>query len=245
MCPTASRSSKLGFVTITVTIAFFIAILTVVISHTLKKADISARRSTCASNMRCLAVAIQAYCTDYYGVLPSSAIISHSKTWNSADFIRFGSGGTAGPNWQTALTKYAGSYQIGRCPSDEHPKGTSSYFWKAAVDRAWYGGIKKYDDYKWQSRYVFLYEHNGWHRNQISDGLADGVVINVAYMDGHMARTRIRNSGYVRGEAPSPLPKSGKGEPAWFNSNIKTGKCSTDQLWDANVYVDDLQKLSK
>lgn len=222
--------------------AFFmiIPILAAILFPVFARARESARKVSCQSNLKELALAVNMYCGDWDNTLPSSVIISNSKTWNEADFVQFGSGDSQNISWANVLSSYTKNPGIVRCPSDKQSAGTSSYFWKAAFDRAWFGGFKKEASYNFPADQVVMYESAGWHWGDAANGLSDNVTLNMAFLDGHVAARRIQNSGFAPGEAPSPLPKSGKGEPAWFNFDNKTNSTSVGQFWNPKVYYDSL-----
>jgi prepilin-type processing-associated H-X9-DG protein len=214
-----------------------------------------ARKSVCQNNLKELGLALSIYCRDNDGTLPSSYLCGGSKTWNRRNFVRFAgtlgdlsaSASAAEKTWPMLLHKYTKNDDLFRCPSDKDksdgPNATLSYYYKAAVDRAWYGdnGVKaqKEDDFEYSSDQVVFWEHNGWHWGQADQGVTDGTSINVAYLDGHVAAKRIQNSGYTLQEnPPGPLPGSGMGEPAWFSKNMKSGKSSIGTYWNPKVHGD-------
>lgn len=218
-----------------------------------------ARKSTCQTNLKELGIAVQLYAGDYNGVLPSSFLYGGSKTWNSSDFVHFAkergvlppvSNATA-QTWPMLLYPQMKTRDIIWCPSDpnrkEDPSATVSYYWKAAVDRAWYGDdnfkAQKESDYAFSADQIIMYEHSGWHWGDVTKGLVDGVVHNCVFMDGHVQAKKIMNSGYTSAEnPPEPLPRSGVGEPAWFNCNLKKNpkadKTEKAAHWDPREWAD-------
>lgn len=206
-------------------------------------------KAICLSNLKRVGVALKLYSKDYNGMLPSSYLYGHSKTWNRDDFCRFAMLKDPPPGsatYYTALLPYMRDRGSIWCPSDPARNGqVLSYYYKAAIDRAWYGNgtvsAKILDDFEYPSDQMIFWEHNDWHWGQQADGMADNATFNAAYLDGHTASKRVQNSGYTRSEnPPSPLPRSGKGEPAWFNCNMETEKTSLGQNWNPKVYGDNL-----
>ncbi|MEN6372258.1 MAG: hypothetical protein ABFD64_09630 [Armatimonadota bacterium] len=222
------------------------------------------RKATCQSNLKELGVAVQLYQGDYNDMMPSSFLYGGRKTWDKSDFTHFAKErGTLPPppgakssTWPMLLYQYIKNKPEDTlwCPSDpnrsNNPSAAVAYYWKAAIDRAWYGDDKlkarKYDDFAFPADQIILYEHNGWHWVEQDRGLADGVTINCVFIDGHVAPKRIENSGYTTSEnPPEPLPKSGMGEPAWFNYNFKSspnaGKTGKGTYWNPQMCGDKLQ----
>lgn len=207
----------------------------------------STRKRTCQSNLKELGNAVTMYCNDYNGLLPSSKLYAGSKKWNAKDFIGYAkSSHTDAKNTvRVVLSKYINNKDVFWCPSDPNFKNVDapvSYYWKAAVDAAWYQGDRNLADFEYAADQVLLYEHNGWHWGDQSKGLTGGVSSNTVFMDGHVATKRIKNSGYTIDEnPPEPLPRSGVGEPAWFNcSDEPNSKPKTGEFFDPKHYYDDL-----
>jgi len=209
----------------------------------------------CQSNLRKLAMAVQRYQCDWDGWLPSSCLYGGSETWNADDFVRFaGERGILPPrepvraSWPELLYWYLPQNDAIWCPSDpdqsSDPASPVSYYWKAAADRAWYGGFRKMGDFSWPDQQIILYEHNDWHWGRHNQGLADGVRVNCAFLDGHVAAKEIRNSGYTHRENPPwPLPVSGIGEPAWYNYSLgaETPQFDTGANWNPMLWCDNLR----
>jgi prepilin-type processing-associated H-X9-DG protein len=233
---------------------FLVPVMAAIVFPVFARAREAARKSSCQSNMKELALALQMYTTDH-GALPSSILVNGSSTWNADDSRTFcGSRGATPPvpgpgqTWVTLLYPHMRNKDIIWCPSDpvDHTSATQStfvsYYYKAAADCAWYGGFKKMGDFGYSSDQVIFWEHNGWHWGDSGKGAMDGVSINVAYLDGHVAAKRIQNSGYTLQEnPPGPLPGSGVGEPAWFNKNAATNAAAgTSADWDPTKFLDEL-----
>lgn len=190
-----------------------------------------ARRATCISNLKHLAMALHLYSSDYDGHLPSSALVNGSKKWNKQDFLQFATkAGQLPPKgaahtWPQLIHKHAANKDAIFCPEDkgdhDTPVAQVSYWWRLAVDKAWYGEgcAKKYrkiDDYPSPSRTVILYEHQPWHDDSQPEpqGLSNGVYINVAHLDGHVKRDRVRNA--TSGSKTNCAANS-DGWPMYFN----------------------------
>lgn len=217
-------------------------------------------RPSCQSNLKEIALALNMYHGDYDNKLPSSALYNGSKTWNRDDFRRFTTelGQLPPPEnmagvkntWPVLLYPHIKSKDILFCTKEIHGCGfwynlthrskkvsTWSYWYKASMDYAWFKGYSRESDFKYPADQVIFYEHSGRHWDQESDGLKDGVTVNMAYMDGHVAARIIKNSGFKTSDI-DPVPTTG--EPAWFNHNNKTGKDSVGQNWNPGIYSDHL-----
>lgn len=196
------------------------------------------RYPSCQSNLRECAIAFHMYCYDYDGYLPSSALVSGTKAWNQADFEKFASEAGAlnsAParkrTWSQVLYGSMKDKDIMFCPYDPavSPKvgGKVSYWWKLAIDKAWYGErcvkpCRKQSDFAYSADQVFLYERAGFHFGA-SEGLKNDVRINVAYLDSHVKSVSLVNSS--KRWITSPL---GSGEPAYFNFDNKKPKTATN-----------------
>lgn len=218
--------------------------------------------STCQNNLKHLSTALLAYCADWDGCLPSSVLYGGSKLWNPDDFTQFAARRGTFPtgygynyshcSWPMLLSPYIRQKSIIWCPSDkgksDDPDAFVSYYWKAAVDAAWYGGPEgtgpeacKLPDFSFPAMQMILYERAGWHYGRHNSGLADRVRINCTFLDGHVSPVEIRDSGYTRFESPAgPLPASGIGEPAWFNYSYGDASPAFSKWnnWNPRVWVD-------
>lgn len=240
MLAISRRKSGFTLIELLVVIAI-IAILAAILFPVFARAREAARKSSCQSNMKELGLAVQLYHGDYDAMLPSSALrtIPASTAFNQTQFEEFASkrgevppqpNTTTAPTWPMLLYPQMKSKDIIWCPSDPNKNetvgGTVSYFWKASVDYAWFGGPKanpvcrKEGDYDFPSDQIIFYEHNGWHWGDTSKGLANTVTINCTFMDGHVQAKRIRDSVNLANVAPSPF--SIGGEPQWYNYNYLT-----------------------
>jgi len=196
-----------------------------------------ASRDTCQSNLKLCAIAFQSYCADYNGMLPSSVLVSHSPKWNSKDFEVFSSvAGAVNPvpprkrTWPQLVHGYAKHKDIFFCPKDPTRRTVAargSYWYKLAVDKAWYGDgcskpCRRDVDFAFNADQMVLYERAGLH-DRAYEGLRNGVRINVAFLDTHVKSVSLVNSLPANGDrwVTSPL---GPGEPAYFNFDNKRPK---------------------
>jgi hypothetical protein len=251
-----------GVIGFGVVFLFVFAIGAAIMFPVFARAREAARKSSCQANLKEIGTAIALYTSDHNGMLPSSYLYGGSKTWNKQNFSNFAkvSGDTTGTSpvksWPMLARPYLKNKDVLLCPADpgystsmsSQPGATISYFWKAAMDRAWYGEGKhryrKEADFAFPADQMVVYEHNGWHWGDASKGLTNGVTINCLFLDSHVAARRIQNSGYTEKEnPPEPLPRSGVGEPAWFNYNFDAGGNSTvtGPQWDPSNWGDNLQ----
>jgi hypothetical protein len=210
------------------------------------------RMQDCQHNVRQLGTAVLLYAADYNNVLPSSKLISRKDRWDPQAFIKFSSTWNTHPSSQAAqqstypelLGRYMGHRYIVWCPSDfgkaGRPEGGPdrvSYYWKAALDYAWFQGVRKIDDSPHSSDQILIYENRDRHWPDNKSGLADGATVVCVFLDGHSESVRISNSGFnSAGEHPGPLAPAG--EPAWFNCDTRTSRTSTARYWDPKRYCD-------
>lgn len=214
-----------------IVILVVLVILAAVLLPVFARTGGGARKSTCQSNLKECAIALQTYWNDYDGHLPSSAVVRGSKKWNRRDFVEFASRPVAFPfesarqtGWAGVLYNYYKSKDIMFCPLDPTDRGDPntqvSYYWKAAIDKAWYGvGCKKpcrrESDFGYNADQIVLYERAGFHCGA-PEGLRNGVMVNVAYLDSHVRSIAITNSLPANGRQWVTSPTA-PGEPAYFN----------------------------
>jgi len=201
------------------------------------------RKSTCANNLKQCAIAFLAYLDDYNGCIPSSAILSGSKKWNVKDFNRFAcssgefpSDGSRLPEgWAGILYSHMKSKDILSCPADSayynQPDARVSYWWKAAMDKAWFGlGCKKpcrkESDFAYNADQLLLYERAGFH-SETPEGLKNGVRILVAYLDSHVRSIELTNCLSENSHRLVTSPNF-HGEPAYFNFDNKKPMSKTN-----------------
>lgn len=228
-------------------------------------------RPSCQRNMKELGTALALYMGDYDGMLPSSGL-NGSKVWNPADFTRFATkrgilpppANSQNTTWPMLLHTHMKNTDIIWCnhgrqqkvlfweryiadkpPASPAPNTTVSYWYKAAVDAAWFGGpdgkgskYRKESDFKYPADQIIFYENAGWHWGEENKGLVDGVTVNVTYLDGHVSAERIVDSGQLP-ERPDP---TAPGEPAWNNFDLKKFKpaknAARSRYWDPSIYGD-------
>ena len=195
--------------------------------------------STCASNLKELARALNAYAGDYDGMLPSSAIQSPEPTESQ---MRFFETTWTRPGCPCLISPYVREDRDAqssaerksckdafRCPADPAwtPFRAISYSYKRAVNRAAMEGIPV-EDFAYPESQVLIYERRAWHER--GDPLwQDGLKINVAFVDGHV-------SGIIISDC------SARGEMDFFNYESKTGETGEGSWWDPRVCSDKLQR---
>lgn len=229
----------------------------------------SARKTSCQSNLKEIALAFNMYHSDYDNKLPSSALYNSSKTWNRDDFRHFTMelGQIPPPKNASGVKKtlsmllhcHMASKDILWCPSDPNnpyykddhgfwyklthkpaprvKKPEISYWYKAASDYAWFNGCSKEREYEQPADQVIFYEHNSWHWGDEENGFKNGVILNMAYIDGHVSARRISGSAFTTSDID---PAPAKGEPAWYNTCINK-KSAAGLLWNPRYCYDDLQ----
>jgi prepilin-type N-terminal cleavage/methylation domain-containing protein len=271
----ADRRTSVGFTLIELLVVIaIIAILAGILFPVFARARESARKIACLSNMKQIGTALILYVGDYDATMPSSMLYggtSATVTWNASRFTSFAKFrgqlpppetgvGAALKSWPMVLYPHMKNKDIVWCPSDPSRDDRSvaanpqsgfapvSYYWKAAIDVAWFGGTsgvcRKEGDYDFPSDQMIFWEHNGWHWGDASKGASNGVSFNATYLDGHAQTKRILYSGYERDESPvEPLPKSGMGEPAFFNYDLQNNQYPNPAVGaysDPHFYGDNL-----
>jgi len=191
--------------------------------------DEKRRCSTCQSNLKEIGVALQVYWNDYDATLPSSMLVSKAQRWSKRDFAIFGSklgklplDGARAQTWPQVLYHYMRAENIMFCPSDpvdrKAANAQTSYWWKCAIDKAWYGvgcpqPCRQEQQFGYNADQIVFYEHNGWHFGQ-TRGLRNGTRINVAYLDTHVKTVTLINA--TSGD-PVNCAANTNGEPMYFN----------------------------
>ena len=111
------------------------------------------------------------------------------------------------------------------CTSDTvdrtDPYSHTSYWYKLANDKAWYGvGCKvqrrTMNDYAFEADQIAFYERLGWHFGDTS-GLRNGVQINASFIDTHVETLVIQNA--TSGD-PVNCAANSDGEPMYYNTDV-------------------------
>ncbi len=211
----------------------FIILILLVVAAVLRPVLAPPRRpSPGGSSQSCLqesAIALETYWNDYDGKLPSSALVSHAKRWNKRDFLTFAT--TIGHlqqtqphprTWAEVLYSHMKSKDVMFCPWDNvdrtDPNAQVSYWWKTAIDKAWFGegckeACQRASDFPFAADTIVFYEHTGWHSGDV-DRLKNGTQINVVYLDSHVWPITLEN--FTSGD-PVNCAANSDGEPMYFN----------------------------
>lgn len=217
-----------------VELAFGMALLAIVIAVLMpmyERSKEEQRKTACQDNLKKCITAAMMYWNDWDATLPSSAIASPNP--DSAAVAKFltAKGDTYPPirstvkvTWAQILSDYFTDPNRVFCPSDA-PQTRVSYWWKYASDYAWRNhNVKKEGDYYSPADQVLLYEHAGWHSGDAA-GLKNGIMINAAYMDGHVVTVTIRNGPTTYPAASDERTGASatrNGEPMFYNYNFNT-----------------------
>lgn len=198
-------------------------------------------KSSCQNNLKEIGIALNLYWNDYDGHLPSSALVNGSKRWNVPDYVTFATKRGVLPldesrnprTWPELLYDHMKYNDVLFCDKDtadqDNPNSRVSYWYKAAIDKAWYGeGCVKpctnEKDFAYNADQIVFYEHMGWHFGS-KDGLQNGVQINVVYLDSHVKTVTLRNA--TTGNAMDCAANS-SGSPMYFNHDSKTSSTLPD-----------------
>jgi prepilin-type processing-associated H-X9-DG protein len=151
-----------------------------------------------------------------------------------------------------------------QCPSNSNGVKDSevltSYIYKPAIDRAWFGSLLPSDpgkkdashklirfrrilDFKYPWDQMVFFDRVGWHWGQSKEGWRDGVRLNAAFLDGHVRNVRMLNT--VGREAPDNVGEfsytiSEPGEPMWYNYDKTSNTGKRAVLFDPRRYYDKL-----
>lgn len=216
----------------------------------------------CMSNIKPNAIALQMYCEDNDGALPSSILVSHSKKWNRGDFVKFatirGETPVKKETRSQTLFQILSQYKhedVAFCPKDpsDHsdPRSQVSYWYKLAIDKAWYGeGCSKpfcrLSDFENMADQIVFYEQKGFHEpvsagmfSERATGLKNGVRISVAYLDTHVrcAREIVNSSKPAESNVRTTDPTA-PGEPAYFNCEYNANKLNPPPPHIPTKYID-------
>lgn len=250
----ARRKSGFTLIELLVVIAI-IAILAAILFPVFARAREAARKSTCQSNMKECALALQLYWNDYDACLPSSGIIATDGSDGS--YERFASilgtipppRNAAATTWAEALYGHMKNKDIMFCPSDgsDHNSANSqvSYWFKWAIDKAWRDPsmkCQKEGDFAYNADQIVFYEHRGWHFGD-TQGLKNGIQINVAYLDTHVRTVALQGATNDYFDSANPRAFPGKVEPMYFNYDNtpdETALPANRQFLDPRRYSDKL-----
>lgn len=135
MFTSRTQNSAFTLIELLVVIAI-IAILAAILFPVFGRARENARRSSCQSNLKQIALGVKQYTQDYDEKFPLAA--NHAN--NTAGFASA---------WAPAIQPYLKSLQIFQCPSDDDRsaptsdpavEGYSDYYYNAALSLSWDGG---------------------------------------------------------------------------------------------------------
>ena len=262
--PTRNKS---GFTLIELLVVIaIIAILAAILFPVFARAREAARKSSCQNNLKECAIALHTYWNDYDATLPSSANVNvrGATTWNTDDYRTFATTlGRIPPaqdqrpqTWAQMLYSSMKNKDIIFCPSDSRnsnksDSGPVSYYWKTAVDRAWFGNNagnkwQKESDFGYVSDQIVLFEAAGFHSG-VTNGVSDEVQINVAFLDTHCKYVTLVDSAPKGTIVIDPTNSNAYGEPWYFNydnvNSVKIGRVQPDAAgkgWDPTIYSDKL-----
>lgn len=262
----ARKKSGFTLIELLVVIAI-IAILAAILFPVFARAREAARKSTCQSNLKECAIALQLYWSDYDATLPSS-VLAHiaagnmGPTWDNSKYEEFGTrvgvlpppANTLLRTWPQMLYSHMKNKDIMFCPSDSAdrhpaanvaygpaPNGAVSYWWKFAADEAWRDAnikCQKEGDFGYNADQAILFEARGWHFGD-SRGFKDGVQINMAFLDTHVRTVSLRSAGTVYfTKSDGPSIVSNKGEPNFYNFDNDLPKSSANPVAGPADFID-------
>ena len=211
-----------------------IAILAAILFPVFAKAREAARKASCQTNMKEIALAFNMYLTDYDAKCFTWATYS-GATGASAQAMQR-QRGRVPPNagdplvtWAMRLNSHIKNKEIIWCPSDSAQDmsvaATSvsvSYWLKACIDANYSGGTAnapwKEGDFNFPSEQALFYENKTFHWG--SEDLADGKSVNVAFFDNHVKTVRLVDVG--ANQEPDFFNRDGAGQRV-FGADPKLG----------------------
>ncbi len=207
------RSRRLAFTLIELLVVIaIIAILAAILFPVFARAREKARQSSCASNLKQLALGLMQYAQDYDETYPDSYVMGpgargvYYGAWHITEYaVRVWTNDNQTALWGIARTinPYLKNTQIFYCPSDPLPgrwisgRQRGSYYWRHALDA--YGSIEgpcKLATFRQPAEMMILVEE-GWHWGGDTPwcwhaGVNKGVIdINAAYADGHVKISKV------------------------------------------------------
>lgn len=197
----AIRRKRTGFTLIELLVVIaIIAILAAILFPVFAKAREMARKSSCQSNLKQLALAFNMYQNDYDATYPSSAVVAGVMNATADNTFRKTHGylppatGLQTGAWPEFIYAYKRNPNLVYCPSDPNPVPADkardaasstagvSYIVKKAFHCAWWGvkndlsvdsnmaKCRKEGDFEYPADQILLYEKMGWHFGDAGNG---------------------------------------------------------------------------
>jgi prepilin-type N-terminal cleavage/methylation domain-containing protein/prepilin-type processing-associated H-X9-DG protein len=170
-------ASRRGFTLIELLVVIaIIAILAAILFPVFSRARAKARQASCLSNERQIGLAMQMYCSDWDGFMPS---LSSQKTVNPLNL----------PVLPEALQPYSRNMQVFQCPSD-----SGQYYLSELTSYSWFDLFNgtSLDDPQWMGYSLrdvpYLADaKNAWHGGTDPTGSGTSSVFarNCLFVDGH------------------------------------------------------------
>ncbi|MDO8587818.1 MAG: prepilin-type N-terminal cleavage/methylation domain-containing protein [Armatimonadota bacterium] len=225
----ATSQKKGGFTLIELLVVIaIIAILAAILFPVFAKAREMARKASCQSNMKEIALAYSMYMGDNQDTTPTWATYAGqtppgttpaTPAPNAVNF-RTGRGPLPPPNgalpttWPMRLYPYKRNKDLVKCPSDQaanDPASTTvSYYLKAVVDNSSAGAPWKETDFNWPSEQIMFFERASFHWGgaQIFTDPGGGTLgpnavnasVNCVFMDTHVKTHRLAGANASSGE---------------------------------------------
>ncbi len=236
----ALRKKRSGFTLIELLVVIaIIAILAAILFPVFARAREAARKSSCQSNLKQLALGIKMYMDDYDHKLPSSAIRGATAPDANFDLVigqlpALSTQAIGAYTLPQVLNSYVKARNMWFCPSDSTDTGgnadTVSYWYRYCIDKAACAGIGE-SSFEYMSSQAVFVDRLAFHSGEASDGWGvDGSCpkLNVAFLDGHVAyvspKDNATSSRATKANIDSKAAYSSTGWPMYFNYDGVNGK---------------------
>ena len=233
-----------------------IAILAAILFPVFARAREAARKTGCGKNLGQIITALKMYADDHNATFPSSKVLLDPNSGGNPTPAQSEFFCTTLGNWDASniqrgqqtiailLKNYVKSKEIWFCPSDmldgspPNYTGKISYYYRRCIDIATSDMYSSESSFEYPASQGVFVERLGFHGGQMNKGWTQGVKLNMAFMDGHVA--------YVAAKANWSSSSSddfqrATGWPMFFNWDARTNQpARTLQEYDPTLFRDEV-----
>ena len=256
-----TKKNRSGFTLIELLVVIaIIAILAAILFPVFARAREAARKSSCASNLKELAIALKMYSDDYGNSMPKPLGLT-GTSWNAAmaeyasrvGDVPVPSGFTGTYTYAMQISSYIKSRELFFCSSDATDSKLNSdmcsYFYRPAVVLGAINGKGNESNFEFPASQIIFFDRLGFHSGDSGKGWQAGVKLNCAFADSHVQYVA---SGSTVGTIPPVIVlraaidtkwswTQGAGFPCWYNAKgDPTSSIAAGQLYDGSLYKDDV-----